>query len=152
MIDAKDAGQVIKSLAAPVDQPMAASITTGAASLFQGKAATTNKGRNKNMNTKEAVTHTPGPWTYDESWALIKGDDGSEIAAVHAARAFRAPKGKDAFKDEPKANARLIAAAPDLLAALQKMTALLAAHPDGGLYPDYLIQARAAILRATGGK
>jgi len=58
------------------------------------------------MNTK----HTPGPWKYDETWALIHAEHGSEIAAVHAARGTRG---------EAQANAHLIAAAPDLLAALE---------------------------------
>lgn len=89
--------------------------------------------------------HTPGPWAYDDAWGLIKADDGSEIAAVHAARAFRAPRGQDAFKDEPKANARLIAAAPELLDCLIQLTR---GTPDRHDYEA----AEAAILRATEGR
>lgn len=59
------------------------------------------------MNTTK---HTPGPWTYDETWALILAEHGAEIAAVHAARSV---------KGEPQANARLIAAAPTMYEALQ---------------------------------
>jgi hypothetical protein len=50
--------------------------------------------------------HTPGPWHYDTTWGLIK-HGGAEIAALHSGNI---------------ANARLIAAAPDLLAALQRLT------------------------------
>jgi len=60
--------------------------------------------------------HTPGPWTIDETYALIvapshlmAGND-IEIAACHAGR------GADA-----KANAALIASAPEMLAAIKTL-------------------------------
>lgn len=105
------------------------------------------------MTEAAKPTHTPGPWSFypDKNTGVImimrphpldekphEGGDGMVISEI------RKGWGPSA------ANARLIAAAPDLLAALKKMTALLAAHPDGGLYPDYLIQARAAIAKAEG--
>lgn len=80
------------------------------------------------MNAK----HTPGPWIYDETWALINAEHGSEIAAVHAARGT---------KGEPQANARLIAAAPDLLAALVDAYERLTGDRS---------MIRAAIAKATG--
>lgn len=52
------------------------------------------------MNTKIA-THTKGPWHHDATWDLIKSNK-KGIAALHS---------------ENLADARLIAAAPDLLAA-----------------------------------
>ena len=58
------------------------------------------------------VKHTPGPWLYDETWGLITATEKHvEIAAVHAARS----------KSSAKANARLIAAAPDMLAELKRV-------------------------------
>lgn len=54
---------------------------------------------------------TPGPWQYDPVWSLITGPQGPEqqIAAIH---------GSDLVpKRQAQANARLIAASPDLLAA-----------------------------------
>ncbi len=95
------------------------------------------------MNTK----HTPGPWKYDETWALIHAEHGSEIAAVHAARGTRG---------EAQANAHLIAAAPDLLAALEAFADNVSDDEDD--YPDYEAykqtkrlekQAREAIAKAT---
>lgn len=62
------------------------------------------------------MTHTKGPWNYDEVWALIKGPEGEEICAVHSA--LRA----DSNRRKPEiatANARLIAAAPELLQACE---------------------------------
>jgi len=61
------------------------------------------------------MTHTPGPWhaTLDEPLITVEtGERGdAEICVVEP----RATAG--GFTDEEKANARLIAAAPDLLAA-----------------------------------
>lgn len=54
---------------------------------------------------KSQTKHTQGPWVFDDTWGLIMADNGAtEIAACHAGR------GADA-----KANARLIASAPELL-------------------------------------
>jgi len=77
--------------------------------------------------------HTPGPWEVgitpsdDRRIALVlKGTDMRESGAVysdvHATR-------DQIKKQEPAANARLIAAAPDLLAACEKM--VQAVPPDG---------------------
>lgn len=52
-------------------------------------------------DTKQQTKHTPGPWTVDACY--IHGPSGKRFLAV-------------AGDDEGKANARLIAAAPDLLA------------------------------------
>jgi hypothetical protein len=49
-------------------------------------------------------------------------------------------------------NAKLIAAAPDLLKALQSMTMSMSAHPDcteGGEFKDMVDIAKAAIKKAT---
>ncbi len=71
--------------------------------------------------------HTPGPWHYDNTWGLIK-HGGAEIAALHSGNI---------------ANARLIAAAPDMLAALQRLT-----HPAAD--EEDLEHALEVIARATG--
>lgn len=47
--------------------------------------------------------HTPGPWKLDDEWGIIKHGK-TEICALHSGIS---------------ANARLIASAPELLAALQ---------------------------------
>ena len=60
--------------------------------------------------------HTPGPWTIDpsqpECWARIRADGDEPIADV-----FGLDRDDDA--DEADANARLIAAAPETLKALE---------------------------------
>lgn len=99
--------------------------------------------------------HTPGPWSVRGG----QGDDGyCEYRHIYAPAA--ASKCVDAKISE--ADARLIAAAPDLLAALQEYARLTSPEYGEGckrgehLYPDVdLAVARkaalAAIARATGG-
>jgi len=53
--------------------------------------------------------HTPGPWHYREGSRIVVDGGGWWIAEVQAGRA----------DNSSEANARLIAAAPDLLAALE---------------------------------
>ena len=63
--------------------------------------------------------HTPGPWKFEELTAQ-DGDgyiltEGDEVVIVHHGGAYS----KGLQRDEVLANARLIAAAPDLLEALE---------------------------------
>lgn len=80
-------------------------------------------------------THTPGPW--DVSF-------GRNDAAIHAG-------GTIAMIDDVmtgwRANARLIAAAPELLGSLEDMLAVLEARGADGPAMD---RARAAIAKAKG--
>lgn len=88
--------------------------------------------------------HTPGPWTIE------KTSHDTEIVAgkYHICNVGESVR---CSENEAKANARLIASAPDLLAALQAFAAagnnFTGWHP---AYEDAIIQARAAIARATG--
>ena len=97
------------------------------------------------MQTK----HTPGPWHIG-------------VRTFHAGRDVYGPKGEPVavadqeltLPEESAANARLIAAAPDLLAALE---ALVGEADLGEVDLDdddraKLEQARAAIAKATGGQ
>lgn len=97
------------------------------------------------MNTK----HTPGPWHIGmKPGPMIYGNDSSQVADL---RADLLDKGERA------ANARLILAAPDLLAELIRITdAYAKAMKNAGVthYPEALVevkQARAAVAKATGG-
>ena len=96
--------------------------------------------------------HTPGPWILDEeSIDLLDFElethriwinaDGMHIGYVDGPRT-----------EERKANARLIAAAPDLLEALKEIVKSLADQDDEGMieHVDPMIKARAAIAKATG--
>lgn len=77
--------------------------------------------------------HTHGPWKVDDTWGLIVSNDGAEIAACHSGIA---------------ANARLIAAAPDLLAALHAAAVILRTTAPG--HNVTLVQVEAAIAKAEG--
>lgn len=92
------------------------------------------------------TTHTPGPWTARQ-WSChaattVTVDDPDCVT------------GKRTIADcESVADARLIAAAPELLAALQAIVKSLADQDDEGLieHAQPMIDARAAIAKATGG-
>jgi hypothetical protein len=90
--------------------------------------------------------HTPGPWAVDYAMG-IRGPNGERIAYVIA----------DSSAD-PTPDARLIAAAPDLLDALKETAGCLAAwnerqRSEEPTATDIVIShARAAILKAEGGQ
>jgi len=81
--------------------------------------------------------HTPGPWESGNGTTSIYGSDGKEVAR----RIWHGPQDDE----RSLANARLIAAAPELLAALQYLCEV--SHTD----PRGFDAARAAIAKATGG-
>ena len=96
--------------------------------------------------------HTPGPWAADSLSTMITAarDGGSvSIADVHFERPTIA--GPPISYEEATANALLISAAPELLAALQVMvlTPGILAHLEAA-DPMALAQARAAIAKALG--
>jgi hypothetical protein len=91
-----------------------------------------------------SAKHTPGPWSiYSitfKGYHQIAGAQGGRVCQVLP------------FEDEYKANARLIAAAPELLAAIHVLLRdYTAVHDIGDLEMQPAIyQARAAIAKATG--
>lgn len=93
---------------------------------------------------KEQSTHTPGPWrTYQ--------GDGRWIVATTSSWAYAAtgliPQ-LDAETEE--ANARLIAAAPDLLEACKQVIVYGADADDAILWTDVIRNIKAAIHKAEG--
>lgn len=67
------------------------------------------------------MTHTPGPWEIHQRWPNYHG---AEIRAGNISLADLRCNGHNERHGE--ANARLIAAAPELLDALQKLVAFMA--------------------------
>jgi len=103
--------------------------------------------------TTEQATHTPGPWSvcYDhpdqkcrDSIAYIRAphtedfDCGAETAVVYGCKG----------NEERRANARLMAAAPDLLDALRVAYSDIQRLP--GHTIDMLGRIEAAVVKATG--
>jgi hypothetical protein len=94
--------------------------------------------------------HTPGPWTIDLGGEGYMGE--YRIAEFDSARAYKRG-GVDAVRAEDEANARLIAAAPDLLAALETLLAnatITATGDYARVTLDDLYAARAAARAARG--
>lgn len=92
--------------------------------------------------------HTPGPWTpeFGEAYRVRAQQDGGQVAIMMNLKGQHGLAGRR-NGDEVAANARLIAAAPELLDALQAII-------NDGLHCDVVphlhTKARAAIARATG--
>ncbi len=113
------------------------------------------------MNAK----HTPGPWTVLRSYS-VGHPAGGLVADVYAPTGERIDRptvdGQSAYHEARTANARLIAAAPDLLRALMAIVENadkgfsvttwtgLDGIADAGTVAN-VDAARAAIARATGG-
>jgi hypothetical protein len=100
------------------------------------------------------MTHTPGPWRLDNNIAYGWKTNPFSITVrkrgVHSTTVANIPAKQTISRDEAEANARLIAAAPDLLDALMTV-------PQGLLWSDddlwrWHDKARAAIAKATGGE
>jgi hypothetical protein len=101
--------------------------------------------------------HTPAPWTTISN----PYEDGKPYYYISAGRGFHG-EGFSFSGIIPDADARLIAAAPDLLAALEGMIALWSEHDAarlsglidcGGLNEEHrlaTLNARAAIAKAKG--
>ena len=101
---------------------------------------------------QQTAQHTPGPWTVD---AESPANDGSVLARVgggpnYLGLAISAPVflGEADGRTEDRANARLIAAAPELLAAAYRGIAALTAN--GAPNCEAVKELRAAIASATG--
>ena len=96
--------------------------------------------------------HTPGPWTVDHTDDNLRLYDGDLlIAEVTGSTEHIEVRGLD--EETTQANAWLIAAAPDLLAALERILArleMLNLFIERGEDAKVVEQARAAIGKATG--
>jgi len=86
--------------------------------------------------------HTPGPWEHDNTWNIIYGPKGEEVAAIHSA-------GSSRRCDKPiaQANAQLISLAPEMLSALIDLVSPYDGNIDGA--PTAIKNARAIIAKAT---
>ena len=110
------------------------------------------------------MSHTPGPWTVDddeivagEVHVVCFGHDYDDYGGFHGR--WPRPKGHRAryadgqyeiMKAEADANARLIAAAPDLLAALEAAWPGLSGQSYERPISEVWEQARSAIAKAKG--
>lgn len=86
--------------------------------------------------------HTPGPWSYQE-WGRLILDSGQGSSRLQVATVALNTR-----RDEGTANARLIAAAPELLAAALLIVETIEGGPTRPA--DAISAIRAAIAKATG--
>ena len=107
-----------------------------------------------NMGADASRGHTPGEWVVDGPKPMeITGD----VFRVHDSDLFPmafVPAWDEPDRSEAEANARLIAAAPDMLAALEdslpELVALLTHLDDAPELEAKIAKARAAIAKARG--
>ena len=86
--------------------------------------------------------HTPGPWHVGmKPGPIVYGEDGAQVAPLHVPMVP---------KEENRANARLIAAAPELLEALENLLEHVENRDALGAYWADPMAARAAIAKAKG--
>lgn len=97
-------------------------------------------------------THTPGPWLVEGATLIWSFAGHATVAAVGSPRrdqfvGYSPLTLGDADFNEARANARLIAAAPDLLAALIAVKDFIEGVPNA---PEPFGMVRAVITKATG--
>jgi hypothetical protein len=93
-----------------------------------------------------SAQHTPGPWTVNKTAALINAPDSESICLLRWPTTVRT-------EVETKANATLIAAAPDLLDALETLNLVIGLTPIKGnleALQEACDHAREAIKKAKG--
>lgn len=101
------------------------------------------------------MSHTPGPWEVFNGTDIFapcgNGNDGYLVADCSVARTTTLRDGTEAELpyDQRLANARLIAAATDLLVACEAI-AEAARQDDPALWPDAAMLAEAALAHAKG--
>lgn len=99
------------------------------------------------------MSHTPGPWMRDRESGFdcdVRAANGRKIASVNVQNQPKSKEGWALRKKENEANACLIAAAPELLEALQSIIDSMDRGHAVILVP-LVANARAAIAKATGG-
>jgi hypothetical protein len=93
------------------------------------------------------MAHTPAPWNYEDGWLYSRG-----VSPTGMGYTDTVLKIDDATWQPTKADARLIAAAPDLLEALQALQRQALQSPDLISFrgQEALELAAAAIAKAEG--
>ncbi len=94
------------------------------------------------------MKHTPGPWQVGNRHPCrIIANNGGAYDLIGTTCEI---DDEGTEYEHQVANARLIAAAPELLASLKFMLAGAEAEPSMAIYKAHIEQARAAILKAEG--
>ena len=95
------------------------------------------------------MNHTPTPWEFDDVWALIKGPEGEEVAAIHAGHSER----KQAERFTGLANAELIIQAVNSYQAMKEaLESTLVSTVNGNAIPVLVREAMVQALILANGK
>jgi hypothetical protein len=102
--------------------------------------------------------HSPAPWRFQPttgySCGPVRNSPGYVVYAADGYTVFHLPTAGRVLDstaiDNPEADARLIAAAPDLLAALEKVNRWFEKNRDKFSHGQHLPYVRAAIAKARG--
>lgn len=94
--------------------------------------------------------HTPGPWVWDEDGAALRAP-GKRIVLRDGEGIWNLWNNPSLKGGMGEANARLIAAAPDLLEALQRVLRHIPAEAGGASLSDDVHRAQKAIAKAIKG-
>lgn len=89
-----------------------------------------------------STRHTPGPWVANHDYTVTTGNGNSLVATVLG------PDEVCVSPAQAAADAHVMAAAPELLVALQDLLAVL--KPDRGLLPLAYERAERAVAKANG--
>lgn len=103
------------------------------------------------------MAYTPGPWSCDYGDFAVYCDTGAEVCAVTQGNH---DDGTNISATEMEANLNLIAAAPELLQACQRLLTILVdvyeddfyrhGEPSEDAWPSVIGEARASIAKAEG--
>ena len=91
----------------------------------------------------DTLKHTPGPWVWGDGNSGLSGKDDEPILAWEAYEGMWL----SCLEDRDKANAQLIAAAPDLLECLRAVEVLFAPHCKDSTQADWLEKTQALLRR-----
>lgn len=98
-----------------------------------------------------ALHHTPGPWDFDFPYIVAPDPSGTHPDLYIAEVAREDEDGRVPPEDEQEANARLLAAAPELFAALAELVGEIDLATPSGRRAELVARAReviAAVLAA----
>lgn len=97
------------------------------------------------------MKHTPGPWQLDSVVTTIKAGD-RIVANTEPLQAVFGTGLRECTEEEKVANARLIAAAPEMLETLKQVAKLVSYFPSTDQGIEAIGSLHTAITKATGAK